>query len=141
MTVELLADIRKNAGDCPYLFPSARRRRRHIDGGSIYNATRVAFPILCIEGVNVHDLRRTFATKLGEIGIERFIIGRLLGHAEQDVTDQHYDKYGYEPQKTAAMERWGVRLREIVEGESYGVNGLGLPSTGILNRRAIRVRH
>ena len=120
LALELLADIREHAGDSVHLFPSRNGKGRHIDGGSIYNATRVAFPILRIEGANVHDLRRTFATKLGEIGIERFIIGRLLGHAEQDVTGQHYDKYGYEPQKLAAMERWGVRLREIVEGEKVG---------------------
>ena len=68
----------------------------------------------------MHDLRRTFATKLAEIGVERFIIGRLLGHAEHDVTGKHYDKYEYGPQKKAAMERWGARLREIVEGEKAG---------------------
>ena len=84
LALELLADIREHAGDSPHLFPSKHGKGRHINGGSIYNAARATFPILGIENANVHDLRRTFATKLGEIGIERFIIGRLLGHAEQD---------------------------------------------------------
>ena len=37
----------------------------------------------------VHDLRRTMATHLGDLGIDRLIIGKLLNHAEQGVTGRH----------------------------------------------------
>jgi len=63
-----------------------------------------------------HDLRRTMASQLGELGVSRFIIGKLLNHAESGVTGRVYDKYDYAEQKRLAMLAWGDRLREIVTG-------------------------
>jgi integrase len=72
-----------------------------------------------LSGVNewhLHDLRRTFATQLRTIGIDRLVVSKLLNHAEAGVT-QVYDRYSADPEKAAAMERWANRLREIISGE------------------------
>ncbi len=63
----------------------------------------------------VHDLRRTFASGLSKLGIERLVISKLLGHAEGGIT-QIYDRWDRWPQKVAAMEAWSERLKEIVTG-------------------------
>jgi integrase len=63
----------------------------------------------------LHDLQRTFATQLRSIGIDRLTVSKLLNHAEAGVT-KIYDRYAADPEKTAAMERWGNRLREIIKG-------------------------
>ena len=71
-----------------------------------------------MSGVNewhLHDLRRTFATQLRTIGIDRLVVSKLLNHAEAGVTQVH-DRYSADPEKAAAMERWANRLREIVNG-------------------------
>jgi integrase len=63
----------------------------------------------------LHDLRRTFATHLRSIGIERLVVSKLLNHTEGGIT-HIYDRYAADPEKTAAMERWANRLREIING-------------------------
>ena len=64
---------------------------------------------------HTHDLRRTCATQLRTIGIDRLVVSKLLNHAEAGVT-HIYDRYTADPEKAAAMERWANRLREIISG-------------------------
>ena len=60
-------------------------------------------------------IRRTFATQLRSVGIDRLVVSKLLNHTEAGVT-HIYDRYGADPEKAAAMERWANRLREIISG-------------------------
>ena len=50
-----------------------------------------------------HDLRRTGATVMAEGGVQRFIIERVLGHADSSVT-AIYDRATYRDEKRAALE-------------------------------------
>jgi integrase len=68
-----------------------------------------------MESWRMHDLRRSFATHLRSLGVERLVVSKLLNHAEAGVT-KIYDRYAADPEKTAAMERWANRLREIISG-------------------------
>jgi integrase len=70
-----------------------------------------------MEPWRLHDLRRTFATHLRSIGVDRLVVSKLLNHAEGGVT-KIYDRYTADPEKTAAMERWANRLREIISGSA-----------------------
>ena len=62
---------------------------------------------------HLHDLRRTFATHLRTLGIDRLVVSKLLNHAEGGVT-KTYDRWAADPEKAEAMESWANRLREIV---------------------------
>ena len=66
----------------------------------------------------VHDLRRTMATHLSDLGIDRIIIGKLLNHAEQGVTGRVYDLGAYAEPKRLAMVAWSNKLVEITTGKS-----------------------
>jgi integrase len=68
-----------------------------------------------MEPWHLHDLRRTFATHMRSIGIDKLTVSKLLNHAEAGTT-KIYDRYAADPEKTAAMERWANRLREIISG-------------------------
>jgi integrase len=72
----------------------------------------------------LHDLRRTAATNLARLGVDRVVIGKVLNHAEQEVTAV-YDRHRYEAEKRRALELWGQRLAAIVDG-SDGRNVLSL---------------
>jgi integrase len=61
-----------------------------------------------------YDLRRTFKTRTGEMGIDKTIRDRIQGHAMTDVSSKHYDRWDYLPEKRQAMERWDKRLREVI---------------------------
>jgi integrase len=62
---------------------------------------------------HLHDLRRTAATQMAGLGVERLTISKILNHAEAGIT-QIYDRHRYDAEKRAALTRWSVRLEEIV---------------------------
>jgi integrase len=68
-----------------------------------------------MEPWHLHDLSRTFATHLRSLGVDRLVVSKLLNHAEPGIT-KVYDRYSADAEKTAAMERWANRLREIISG-------------------------
>jgi integrase len=72
-----------------------------------------------MEDWHIHDLRRTCATHMRSIGVDRLVVSKILNHAEAGTT-AIYDRYAADPEKTAAMERWANRLREIISGTEAG---------------------
>jgi integrase len=64
---------------------------------------------------HLHDLRRTAATQMAKLGVDRVVIGKVLNHAEQEVT-AIYDRHGYDAEKRRALELWAQRLEMIVKG-------------------------
>ncbi len=70
----------------PYLFPSPVDKQRHIKDvrptlKRIESSTGLSF--------KCHDLRRTFATRASESGIDYLMIKRLLNHKTNDITAQY----------------------------------------------------
>lgn len=65
--------------------------------------------------LTVHDLRRTGATMMAEIGVSGDVISRILNHTPPgpQVT-KIYNRFDYEPQKREALERWEAHLMSIV---------------------------
>ena len=67
-----------------------------------------------------HDLRRTAASKMAELGVDRFTLAKVLNHksAEREVTAV-YDKYRRDKEVRQALVDWGRELERIVsEGGS-----------------------
>ncbi len=90
---------------------------------SIGQALMRQLPVLGLtERATVHDLRRTMATHLGDLGIDRIIIGKLLNHAEQGVTGRVYDLGAYAEPKRLAMAAWSNKIMEIVTGKAAPSN-------------------
>jgi integrase len=73
----------------------------------------------------LHDLRRTAATYMAKLGVDRVVIGKVLNHAEAEVT-AIYDRHRYDLEKRRALELWAARLKEIVELAPSG-NVVSLP--------------
>lgn len=63
-----------------------------------------------------HDLRRTFRTRLPQLGVPADIRDRLMNHIPRDVGSKHYDRYSYLSEKRAALALWESSLRMILEG-------------------------
>jgi integrase len=68
-----------------------------------------------IEEWRLHDLRRTAATHMARLGVDRLVISKILNHAEGGVT-KTYDRHRYEAEKRAALDRWAAHLQGIVDG-------------------------
>ena len=89
--------------------------RRPISGFSKAKTTVAS----SVEDWRCHDLRRTCATGMARLGVLGEIISRILNHATPSgVTNAHYNHYEYMAEKRDALDRWGKRVLEIIEGQS-----------------------
>jgi hypothetical protein len=61
-----------------------------------------------------HDLRRTLATGLGNLGIPDEIIERVLIHAPRTITGKHYNHAKYFEPMRRALEASGERIEAIM---------------------------
>ncbi len=101
-----------------------------IDGANIYDRAKKAMAALCrafiakddagkpIKGgawdtVRAHDLRRTVATHLGELGIQPHVISAVLNHTEGGITAKVYNKFRYDLEKRVALDKWATTLTTI----------------------------
>jgi integrase len=62
----------------------------------------------------LHDLRRTFSTRLHDAGIEPIVIEALLAHKQQGVAAV-YNRASFREAKEAALQRWHQLLAETIE--------------------------
>jgi integrase len=60
----------------------------------------------------LHDLRRTFATYLAELGIPPHIIERILNHSSGATTI--YNRHHFLPEMRDALAKWERRLAEMI---------------------------
>lgn len=67
----------------------------------------------------LHDLRRTMATRLNELGVAPHIVEQLLGHSLGGIM-QIYNRSQYIPEKSAALTIWIEHL-DILVGEHENV--------------------
>jgi integrase len=132
LALQILTESAPNGAG--YLFPSSFTDWPYI-GQSIGHATRHLFearrlskgrkapkhpaaPPLArmMERFVPHDLRRTVATRMREMGISRGDVKMVLNHVESDVTAR-YDRYDGLAEKRRALEMWARRLQQIIADE------------------------
>ena len=83
-----------------------------------------------------HDLRRTCATYLGDLGINPFIVARILNHSLRELhMTAIYDRLERLPEMKKALDRWGVKTWSNCDGygscESCTIPSLdGVPRKG-----------
>ena len=71
----------------------------------------------------LHDLRRTAATGMAELGIPPHIVEAALNHvsgAKAGVAGT-YNRAAYAEEKKAALERWAAHIAGLVEGRPANV--------------------
>jgi integrase len=124
----------ENAKVPAYIFTT--RGDRPISGYSkakarldrVVAAARSEAGLTDLEPWTIHDLRRTLGTGLGKLGVSRFIISRVLNHADRTVTGI-YDRYEYLDEKRHALEAWGQYLENLIAPS--GANVVPLRAAGL----------
>jgi len=97
-----------------FLFPS-HIGDKPITPRAVSRALSTNLDLVGVENVTPHDLRRSAATSMSALRVERFIVSKVLNHTDSTVTGI-YDQYEYLDEKRAALERWGRKLEEIIAG-------------------------
>jgi integrase len=69
-----------------------------------------------LSDARVHDFRRTFASNLAELGVDRIVLAKCLNHASiyRATVTAVYDRYSYEKEKLAAFTLWEQKLLRII---------------------------
>ncbi len=65
---------------------------------------------LGITDFQIHDLRRTAATHMPDVGVSQDTIDKILNHAKKD----HYNHNKYDKEKKEALDAWGAQLERII---------------------------
>ena len=114
--VRLIMEARQLADGSPWLFPSPKGVGP-IDPHAPTKALERARSAIGIEDFRIHDLRRTAATQMAELGINPHTISQVLNHVSVTrgtVTGRAYVKYQYDREKRHALEAWAARLEQIL---------------------------
>ena len=106
----LLEELRPVTGSSEWVFASNRR-----PGARIVAVQKAAERLAQASGVDFvpHDLRRTAATGMASLGVDRLVIKKVLNHVESDVT-AIYDRHSYDAEKREALERWAEKLEDTL---------------------------
>lgn len=114
--IDILSEIksRKNK-KCPYVFESPV-----IEGEPIQELKRVVEKIRNeskVKDFRPHDLRRTAATYMAKLGINRTVLGKILNHkglAGDGQVTAIYDRHSYIEEKQKALSLWADHLQKIL---------------------------
>ena len=111
---EILNSI-KHRGD--YVFYAAKGKAGHVVSTSkCFRECRTAAGIP--EDTRGHDLRRTAATRLGDLGVAESVIGKVLNHTDGSVTAIYNRSTGLQ-EKSTALQKWADKLDRIL-GKQVG---------------------
>ncbi len=112
LALEVIEEARELACGSQWLFPS-RTTDNHITPAAVSHALRNNLENIKLKELTPHDLRRTAASHMTELGISRLVVSKILNHADPSVTAV-YDRYQYGPEKRRALDAWSNRLRNIL---------------------------
>ena len=109
----LMNEIKQTTDHGTYLFPATGGEApRRYD--ALTNSVRKFVQSSGIESFSPRDIRRTFKTIAGSMGISLELRNRLQGHALTDVGSVFYDRHDYLSETRIAMQAWIDGLSEIV---------------------------
>lgn len=126
LAVEIIDDLRKLSHGRPYLLPSVHstiKPAEPISERALSRALRNNHvgekqpQLFGCEPFTPHDLRRTAATQMTGLGIERLHVGKILNHSEGGDITAVYDRHSYWNEKQRALATWEAELRSIIEGK------------------------
>ena len=125
LALKLIAEARELAGASLWLFPSPNGERS-IDAHAPTRALARARDAIGLNDFRIHDLRRTAATQMAELGVSPHTISMILNHVsarQGTITSKVYVQYSYDREKRDALEAWSARIEAIISAERRRVNG------------------
>jgi integrase len=97
-----------------YVFPARGKVDRAFNG---FSKCKAELDSLCpIPPWKLHDLRRTFRTNLGKLGVAPHIAERLVNHVSaRTEMEETYDLHTYLEPMREAVQKWELYLRALLQ--------------------------
>jgi integrase len=105
-----------------YVFTNGGGRPFHLNAPGQAMAASLPALGLADNPATPHDLRRTFASGMGDLGIPPYVVSRLLNHSMPGITERVYYLTALAGEKETAMDAWGAKLTEIATGKTAPEN-------------------
>ena len=72
----------------------------------------------CGFNFTIHDLRRTAASGMAALGVDRVTLAKVLNHKSADnIVTAIYDRYERQPEVRRALAKWGAQVERILTGK------------------------
>jgi len=126
LAVTLFKELISDSGDSLYVLPSpalvkgADRNDIHITERALTKAAERARGVVGIDHWVPHDLRRTSATQLAELGTLPHVVEKVLNHTMQGVMGI-YNRHDYAEEMRVALNAWAERLLLIATTDASKV--------------------
>jgi integrase len=119
LAIELLEELKGHTGQYNYILPNRDDKSTHVTEWVFSGGINKNFEQFEIEKkFNPYDLRRTAASHMTSMGINRLVVSKILNHADKGVTAV-YDRHSYDKEKKHALDAWGAQLEKIVDGKNH----------------------
>jgi integrase len=129
LALEIIEELRGLAKGRPALLPSHQSKLKPDEplsqralSRALKNNHDKAGKLFGLEPFTPHDLRRTAASMMTTLGIQRLHVSKILNHTDQDITGAVYDLNDYGPEKKLALTLWADHLRAVIAGRSGKVS-------------------
>jgi integrase len=108
--------IASAGGNGEFVFSTTDGRRPMSVGSKIKK--RLDARIKASEPWREHDLRRTCATGMAELGVQPHVVEAVLNHISgyRSGVAGTYNRAQYAAEKKAALERWAVQIKKLTAG-------------------------
>lgn len=115
------------------VFPSSQRPNQPISNVVLPTAQANLFrkKLPNMKPATAHDLRRTAATGMRRLRVDRDTVGMILNHTPTGVTARHYDHHEGEEEKREALNAWGSHLCNLCEGGSALIHSKNSSAPGV----------
>ena len=116
LALKVIAQAKELSGESVWLFPSPTGKGP-MGAHTATKALDRARPSIGLENFRIHDLRRTAATRMAELGISPHTISLVLNHSSArkgSVTSKVYVQYSYDKEKRVALGAWGRMLEGLI---------------------------
>jgi integrase len=123
--LEILKQLPRGDG---YVFPAANGSGRPASGFSkakrkLERAITGALRPKAVAPWRLHDIRRSAASGMAQLGIEPHVIERVLNHVSGQLSGVAgvYNRYGYLPEKRHALETWAAHIDRLLNPRTANV--------------------
>lgn len=112
---QLAISLLQNSEETGLLFPARGRAAKPFNGWS--KSKVLLDEISGVADWTLHDLRRTFATRLAEMGTPIHVVEKLLNHVSGTTGGLVgvYQRHQYWPEQVAAVTAWDARLQQLLK--------------------------
>ncbi|TDB48091.1 tyrosine-type recombinase/integrase [Photorhabdus luminescens] len=112
--IKILDRQKKQYPESSFLFPS-NTKEGHLLPAEYAKQLRKFCSRSNFASFTPRDIRRTFKTLAGEMGISSEMRDRLQNHKKPGVSSKHYDRYDYLKEKREIIELWEKKLISLIE--------------------------